>query len=62
MLKPPLHALCNNFASQNVMNNNASVKELIPEFYQEDDTFLTNSYKLNLGVRQNDKKVNVTIH
>lgn len=41
----------------NVTNNNASVKELIPEFFNEDDSFLINYQKLNLGIRQNEKKV-----
>lgn len=33
------------------MTNNASVKELIPEFFQDDDLFLINLKKLNLGLR-----------
>ena len=33
------------------MTNPASVKEPIPEFYMEDDSFLINKLKLNLGVR-----------
>ena len=33
------------------MTNNASVKELIPEFFQDDDSFLINLKKLNLGLR-----------
>lgn len=41
------------------MTNNASVKELIPEFFQDDDLFLINLKKLNLGFRQNEKKVDV---
>ena len=39
-------------------NNPANVKELIPEFYGLDDSFLLNKGKLNLGSRQNTKKVN----
>ena len=39
------------------MTNNASVKELIPEFFEEDDSFLINYKKLALGERQNMKKV-----
>lgn len=34
------------------------MKELIPEFYGLDDSFLMNKGKLNLGNRQNSKKVN----
>lgn len=35
------------------------MKELIPEFYGDDTGFLTNPYKIDLGVRQNGKRVNV---
>lgn len=41
------------------MINPASVKELIPEFYGTDNSFLVNKLKLDLGVRQNGKKVSV---
>ena len=41
------------------MNNHAIVKELIPEFYGEDDSFLFNPLKLDLGTRQNGKRVDV---
>ena len=41
------------------MNNHAIVKEAIPEFYGNDEGFLVNSMKLDLGVRQNGKRVNV---
>jgi factor associated with neutral sphingomyelinase activation len=41
----------------NVMENPTSLKELIPEFYQNDSTFLKNYQNLDLGVRQNKKKV-----
>lgn len=41
------------------MNNHAIVKEAIPEFYGTDEGFLVNSMKLDLGVRQNGKRVNV---
>lgn len=41
----------------NVMENPTSLKELIPEFYMEDTSFLKNYQNLNLGVRQNKKKV-----
>jgi factor associated with neutral sphingomyelinase activation len=36
---------------KNVLNNHTSLKELIPEFYQLDDSFLLNKYNLNLGTR-----------
>ena len=42
-------------------NNHAIVKELIPEFYEYDDSFLVNHQKLDLGIRQNGKRVNVRI-
>lgn len=42
---------------ENVYNNPANVKELIPEFYGNDTNFLENELKLNLGLRQNEKKV-----
>lgn len=35
----------------NCMNNPAIVKELIPEFYQDDINFLVNKKNLDLGVR-----------
>ncbi len=44
---------------QNVYSNPANVKELIPEFYGEDDSFLSNIMRLNLGNRQNEKRVDV---
>ena len=40
-------------------SNNASVKELIPEFYQEDPLFLKNYQQLDLGVCQGQDKVRV---
>lgn len=40
------------------MNENpADVKELIPEFYQSDPSFLCNDLKLKLGTRQSGRKV-----
>jgi len=50
---------------EGVLTNQTDVKELIPEFYQvpeENDqgevvTFLTNHRGLNMGVRQNQQKV-----
>ena len=44
---------------RNVMNNPTSLKELIPEFFIDDDSFLINKLGLDLGIRQNGKKVNV---
>lgn len=44
---------------ENVFSNNASVKELIPEFYQEDPSFLKNYQQLDLGVCQGQDKVRV---
>lgn len=41
------------FSLKNVLNNPANVKELIPEFYGNDETFLINTRSLNLGLRQN---------
>lgn len=42
----------------NVMENPTSLKELIPEFYQNDIGFLVNDLGLDLGVRQNGERVN----
>ena len=42
---------------KNVISNPTSLKELIPEFYQNDTSFLLNKLNLDLGVRQNKKKV-----
>ena len=36
---------------RNVMNNPTSLKELIPEFFLEDDSFLVNRLGLDLGIR-----------
>jgi factor associated with neutral sphingomyelinase activation len=36
---------------KNIMNNPTSLKELIPEFFLEDDSFLVNRLGLDLGVR-----------
>jgi factor associated with neutral sphingomyelinase activation len=41
----------------NVMENPTSLKELIPEFFMTDSSFLKNYQNLDLGVRQNKKKV-----
>jgi len=43
------------------MTNNASVKELIPEFYQDDESFLMNYQNLALGTCQNSKIIDVTL-
>lgn len=37
--------------------NPTNVKELIPEFYMENTDFLENKMKLDLGLRQNGKRV-----
>lgn len=37
--------------------NPTNVKELIPEFFMESQTFLSNQLKLDLGVRANGKRV-----
>ncbi|EGR33579.1 neutral sphingomyelinase activation associated factor, putative [Ichthyophthirius multifiliis] len=42
---------------RNVMQNPTSLKELIPQFFGEDDSFLINYKELNFGIRQNGKKV-----
>jgi hypothetical protein len=43
------------------MTNPGTVKELIPEFFQDDDSFLINKLGLDLGVRQDKKRVNVVL-
>lgn len=42
---------------KNVWENATSLKELIPEFYQNDPSFLVNQLNLDLGVRQNGERV-----
>lgn len=42
---------------RNVYENPTSLKQLIPEFYQKDGLFLKNYQNLDLGVRQNKKRV-----
>ena len=37
--------------------NPTNVKELIPEFYMDNTDFLENKMKLDLGIRQNGKRV-----
>lgn len=39
------------------MNNPGNVKELIPEFFMDNPAFLTNTLRLDLGVRSNGKRV-----
>jgi factor associated with neutral sphingomyelinase activation len=41
------------------LTNQGNVKELIPEFYQDNVDFLINKMKLDLGVRANGKRVDV---
>lgn len=38
-------------------NNPTNVKELIPEFFMSDPSFLENRLNLDLGVRSNGKRV-----
>jgi factor associated with neutral sphingomyelinase activation len=40
-----------------VTENPADVKELIPEWYGDDPSFLINAMKLDLGVKQNGLRV-----
>ncbi len=42
---------------RNVYENPTSVKQLIPQFYQDEPLFLKNYQNLELGVRQNKKVV-----
>jgi factor associated with neutral sphingomyelinase activation len=42
---------------RNVNENQADVKELTPEFYSLDPSFLVNSLQLDLGTKQNSEKV-----
>ena len=46
---------------RNILNSHSCLKELIPEFYQNNTDFLVTKMGLNLGVRQNQKVVNVLI-
>ena len=41
------------------LQNPGNVRELIPEFYMNDSSFLTNNLGLALGIRANKKPVNV---
>lgn len=40
-----------------VLNSNGNIRELIPEFFVNDPSFLLNNLSLNLGSRSNGKKV-----
>jgi len=42
---------------KSALNNATNVKELIPEFFMDDSSFLDNSLALDLGVRANGKRV-----
>ena len=42
------------------MTNPGNVKELIPEFYMDDHSFLINGLRLDLGTRSNGKVVDDT--
>lgn len=46
---------------RSVLENAGNVRELIPEFYMSDTSFLLNTMGLTLGVRANKKPVNVTL-
>jgi len=39
------------------LTNPGTVKELIPEFYQDDPSFLINKLGLDLGIRQDKSRV-----
>jgi hypothetical protein len=41
------------------LTNPASLKELIPEFYEENTDFLLNIMEIELGSTNNNEKVNV---
>lgn len=45
---------------KSVLENAGNVRELIPEFYMNDPSFLMNSMNLTLGIRANKKPVNVS--
>jgi hypothetical protein len=51
------HSIAETWAG--VLNNQADVKELIPEFYQDTEApnFLLNSERLNLGVKDNGVRI-----
>ena len=42
------------------LTNQSSLKELIPEFYEENTDFLLNLMEINLGLTSNNDKVNVS--
>lgn len=42
------------------MTNPASLKELIPEFYEENTDFLLNIMEIEFGLTSNNEKINVT--
>ena len=43
---------------KNCYEHDGCVKELLPEFYMDNDNFLINKLNLDLGIKQNKKKVN----
>ena len=45
---------------RSALENPGNVRELTPEFYMNDPSFLTNSLGLTLGVRANKKVVSVS--
>lgn len=46
---------------KSVLENAGNVRELIPEFYMKDASFLQNALGLTLGIRANKKPVNVLV-
>jgi len=46
---------------QNCLTNPGTVKELIPEFFGTDDSFMVNVLGLDLGVRMDKTRVNVKL-
>ena len=44
---------------ENCLTNHGNVKELIPEFYGTDDSFLINKLELDLGIKMDKVRVNV---
>ena len=43
------------------MNNPGSLKELIPEFYEDETDFLLNLLNVDFGFTSKDEKVNVKL-
>ena len=47
---------------RSVLENAGNVRELIPEFFMNDSSFLINTLGLSLGIRANKKPVNVCFY